>query len=306
MSGISEDTYGEFADQAMQAQAANVREATTDQQKLQLEQFLSALGISGDLTKAASALMGQYAGAGADLQRSASANIASGGDLMKAAEGIALGRLQTGVSGANDVMRTELARLGLGGDLINQANQTALSRANFGASTMGNIESLAASNKQNALQALLGVGGLQMGAGDAMTRLTAADNANMIQAMQTFSQLLNGAGGLFQGQQQLQQAEKFGQIDAFLKSMGLSGDFMNNYANWYQNSAAGLNNTAGLFAGAFPSLFGGYSNLSNSLIEAAMQPGFWERLAGQAVSGAAAGATGALGTWLGGGKKSSR
>jgi hypothetical protein len=255
------------------------------------------------VTKAAQSLLGQYAAAGADVTRSASANLGVAGDLMKGAENLNLGRLQTGVAGANDVLKTELARLGLGGDMISQANQLALSRAGLGVDTLSGLENLASNRVGMGLNTLLSVGNMQLGAGDLMTKLSAADNANMISAMQLFQSMVNGSAGLFQGQQQLQQSQAIAQIDAFLKSMGLSGDFMNSYANWYQNAAGGLNNTASLFAGAFPSLFSSYGSMSNSLIEAAMQPGFWERLLGQAVQGAAGAATQGLGDWIGGGKK---
>jgi hypothetical protein len=303
MSGISQDVQAEFADEALQVQAGAVRDATMKQQELQLSQFLSALGIGGDVTKAAQSLLGQYAAAGADVTRSASANLGVAGDLMKGAESINLGRLQTGVAGANDVMKTMLARLGLGGDFISQANQLALARSGMGVDTLASLENLASNRVGMGLNTLTNVGNMQLGAGDMMTKLSAADNANMIAAMQMLQSMVNGGAGLFQGQQQLQLSKSMAEIDAFLKSMGLSGDFMSNYANWYQNSANGLNSTASLFAGAFPSLFGGYSSMSNSLIEAAMQPGFWERMLGQVVQGAAGAATSGLGDWLGGGKK---
>jgi hypothetical protein len=261
------------------------------------------LGISGDVTKAAQALLGQYAAAGADVTRSASTNLGVAGDLMKGAESINLGRLQTGVAGANDVMKTELARLGLGGDMISQANQLALARAGMGVDTLSGLENLASNRVGMGLNTLLGVGNMQLGAGDMLTKLTSAENANLISAMQLFQSMVNGGAGLFQGQQQLQLSQQMAQIDAFMKSMGLSGDFLSNYANWYQNAANGLNSTASLFAGAFPSLFSSYGSMSNSLIEAAMQPGFWERMLGQVVQGAAGAATSGLGDWLGGKKK---
>ena len=118
---------GEFADQAAQAEAKAIRDASLGHQNLRLHQLLGAGGIASDVTQQQAALKASITG--------------SANSLLGSVAGASASNLASGAGLAADAERTAAQRLGIG------------------VSGLGNAESIAAQRLQAAQQLGLGVEG---------------------------------------------------------------------------------------------------------------------------------------------------
>jgi hypothetical protein len=301
VSGLSMDVMNQFEDSAMQAEAAALRETTAAQTAARLQQLGMASGVAGDVSKSAQALLGQLSQSGADVFRSAASNMNTGAGLMQAGETAAIQRLGLGQEGVSQGLLSELQRMGIGGDLLGTANQAALGRFNTAMNTALGTEQIASGNFQQAIQSLLSETGLRIGAGEGLSRLFGVETGRFATGLQGLQGLAGLGVNASLGQQGMDLSRVQGQLQAQLSSMGLDQGTINSLVGQWLNGSQGLTGLAGIFGGLANTSLGGFSSISNSLIQAAMQPGFWERLANTAVSGAVGGLTGGLGGALAGG-----
>jgi len=332
--GSAEQALGEFSDAALASEAADVRAAASKQQELQLSQLLGAMGVGGDLTKAATGLLGQYFGAGADLFRSAASNINAGsslmlggedaatrrmlgflgaggdlsriastnmgigGDLMKAAEGIAATRMGIGAEGFQDTIANTIARLNAGSSMIGAANAGATDRLLGGISGITGITGLGNSAQLGAAGLLAGLTGNSLQASQNLTGLAGLESGNLFSSTSGLAQLLGLGNTMLTDQQRLALQANGQNIDALLNSLGLSSNISNSFTNnWFQG-ANGLTNIAQLYTALAGQGMNAFGDLSQALIRAQMQPGFWGSLGGSLLQGALGGLTGGLGGLL--------
>jgi hypothetical protein len=333
-SGTTEQALGEFSDQAMQQEAEAIRSGALTQQELQLKQLLGSMGVGSDLTKSAQALLGQYFGAGADLfktaganigtgaqmmlggedtiarrlaaylgsgeglMRSAAANIGTGADLMQSGESLAATRMGQAIGGFQDTIANTIARLNAATGMITGAQQGANQRMGLGLSGINDINSLAFNNQFRAGDILGTLSNQNLEAARALTGLTGLEFSNNQNAYQSLAGLLGLGNTMFTGQQQMALGANAQQIDALLRSMGISSDISNNFStNWF-NAGNGLTNIAQLYSSLVPSGMNAYGDMSQLLVRAAMQPGFWSQFGGNLLNGLVGGLTGGLGSWL--------
>jgi hypothetical protein len=300
-SGIAGNTLASFADEAAQAEAGAVRDTIAMRQKQQMEQLLASMGVAGDVSKTASGLLGQLGLAGGDLSRAASQNIATGAGLMSDSEKVAADRFRTAAGGFSDVSGQELARLNSGINLLLGTQNAANARMGIGMDTGGRLETVAASQQINALQSLLQNSGLQLNAGDIMTRLFGAETGRELGGYDALRGLLGMTQSTSFGQQGLDLQALDSQLRNTLTSLGISGDMANSIAGSWLNAINGLSGIGSQYSGLVPSATSGLSNLSSMLVQAAMQPSIWSQLLNTAVGGAVGGLTGGLGGALAGG-----
>ena len=296
--GTAGDALASFSNEAAQAEAGAIREAVLTQQEQQLKQLLGMAGIASDTSKTASQLLGSLAGAGGDVMRSASANISTGAGMMSSAEQIAADRFKTSTAGFNSTLDTELQRMLAGSGMVNNANQMALSRLGLGMDTSTRLESLANAQLMNGMNSLMSNGQLRLGAADGLNRIFATQTANEMNALGALQGM--ASTGLNAGmQQQGVDLQALGQsISSQLQSLGLTGDIAQQIANQYLQGAGGLANLGGQYFGLSNTGLGNMGQLSNSLINAAMQPSMWQQLGMGALNAGIGALAGAGGSWL--------
>lgn len=331
-SGNSENNFNEFSDQMLRNQGSAVQKASTDQQTLQLQQLLGALGVSGDLTKAATGLVGNlygagsdlfktagsnlasganmqiagnegiaknlasYAGLGGDLSRSAASNIGTGAGLMSSGEQLAAQRMGQGISGFQDTIANTLNRLKLGSDMVTGSQASANQRLLGGISGMNDTTGQQFSNLFNAGNILNNQTNQSLQATQGLQGLTGLEFNNGQDAMKSLAGLLGIGNSMYTGQQQMALSSNAQQMDALLQSLGISSNISNNFTNQWMGAANGMTNIGQLYSSLIPSTMSQYGDLSQLLAKFQSQPGFWSQFGGNLLNGLVGGLTGGLGS----------
>lgn len=332
--GTTEQALAANSNASLQAQAAAVQKAATDQQTLQLQQLMGAAGVGGDLSKAATGLLGQLYGAGSDLFKSASQNLGVGanmmtagnedivknlasylglgGDLSKAAasnistgaglmgtgEQLAAERMGQGVTGFQDTINNTLNRLKSASDMITGANTSANQRLFGGLGSINDLTNGATNANANAASILNSLTNQSLTATQGLTGLGGLESNNTQNSLQGLASLLGLGNNMYTGQQNVALSSNAQMLDAMLKSMGISSDISNSFTNNWFGAANGMTNIAQLYSSLIPSGMNAYGNITDMLIKASMQPGFWSTFGGNLLNGLVGGVTGGLGGLL--------
>jgi hypothetical protein len=174
VAGAAASPLAEFADQAAEAQARAVRDASAKQQALQLQQlgvgFQAAGGAAAAGAERESRLVGAGAGLAGDVAGAASRNLATGLGEARAAQtaevqrqGVTRGQLidigqvfagreATGLQAATNAEQLVQSRLGLGANIQQSLNQSQLQASNL----LNNLSSIEAGREATGLQGALG------------------------------------------------------------------------------------------------------------------------------------------------------
>jgi hypothetical protein len=296
--GTAGQALASFSDQAAQAESASIRDAIAVRQEQKMKQLLASMGVAGDVTGDASALLGQLSGAGADVFRSAASNMATGAGMMSSAGQIAADRLKTGTTGFNSTLDQELQRMNSGVNMVGTANDSAFRRLGLGMDTSTRLNTDANAQVQTALDALIKSGNLQLGAGSELARMFGIQSDNVNNALGTIN---NASGtGLTAGinQQNADTNRLSEQFRNILTSLGISADVATALSHQLISGAEGLNRIGSQYTGLANTALGGRAGLSSDLTRSASQPSFWQNLANSAITSTIGGLTGGLGNLI--------
>lgn len=330
-SGTTEQALASFSDQNLRNQADALQKAVTSQQGLQLQQLMGASGTASDLTKSATGLLGQLYGAGSDLFKTAASNVGAGagmmtagnedmvknlasylglgGDLSKAAasnistgaglmgtgEQLAAQRMGQGIGGFQDTITNTLNRLKAASDMITGANQSANQRLFGGLGSINDLTNGATNSTANAASILNNLTNQSLTATQGLTGLGNLESNNASDAYRNLAGLLGLGNTMYTGQQNAALSSNAQMLDAMLKSMGISSDISNSFSNQWFGAANGMSNIAQMYSSLIPSSMNAYGNITDMLIKASMQPGFWSTFGGNLLNGLVGGLTGGLG-----------
>lgn len=116
-SGLQNQALAEADSEILQAQAKGIRDAALQQQVLQLQQFLGASGVAGDVTRQATQLIASANTGLGDIARASSQNISTGGGLLTGAAQIGATNMGTAQTGLSNIFNNELGRMQFAGGL---------------------------------------------------------------------------------------------------------------------------------------------------------------------------------------------